>query len=344
MPLLIAAGVVALAVAIAELPRIKDFHDSAPRTRRGHRLEAALRRAGARGVRCLAQRRVPVREQRPAACSSGGSSPPSGWSRLVFATAWWFARRRRRSPGRRRGRRAHLPATVCRAGLYVEAKALAVPASLIMAFILGALLLKPEDVDETAIEPAVPDPDAADDPDAARRARRAAEPSGRPRLRTVIAVPFIALAAYSSFLALRDAVVAPDDRFSELGAPRRGRGLVGARPDQRPLHRLLPARRRGAEPREERRAADPGAAREGVPPAGGLRLRIRERPRRLRLRGHHRRRLPERRAARTSRRSSAPTPTCSGSGTASTPFSGCSPRRPGRAGSCAATTRSSSAS
>ena len=34
----------------------------------------------------------------------------------------------------------------------------------------------------------------------------------------MIAVPFIALAAYSSFLALRDAVIAPSDRFDELEA------------------------------------------------------------------------------------------------------------------------------
>ena len=88
-----------------------------------------------------------------------------------------------------------------------------------MAFILGALLLRPEDVEAGAEPEAEPEPEPAD-PAEARARRRAAEPSGRPSLRTVIAVPFIILAAYSSFLALRDAVVAPDDRFQELKALR----------------------------------------------------------------------------------------------------------------------------
>ena len=110
--------------------------------------------------------------------------------------------------------------TVWKGGLYVEAKAVAVPAALVMAFILGALLLRPEDVDETAAEPAEPEPDTPPTPTRRGARRRAAEPSGRPSLRTVIAVPFIVLAAYSSFLALRDAVVAPDDRFKELKALR----------------------------------------------------------------------------------------------------------------------------
>ena len=71
--------------------------------------------------------------------------------------------------------------TLAVAGLYVESKALLVPAAVVMAFIVGALF----------------DPLA-----------------GRGRL--MIAIPFVALAFYSSFLALRDAVVAPQDRFDEL--------------------------------------------------------------------------------------------------------------------------------
>jgi hypothetical protein len=72
--------------------------------------------------------------------------------------------------------------TVVNGDLYVEAKALAIPASLIMLLILPALLSR----------------------------------DGGGRLRQGLAVVFIGVAAYSSFLALRDTVVAPPDRFDEL--------------------------------------------------------------------------------------------------------------------------------
>ncbi len=104
-----------------------------------------------------------------------------GLAALGLAVVWWL----------RRGEIALLAAlaavgviylgAVAVAGLYVESKALLVPAPVVMAFIVGALLH--------------PEP-------------------GKARL--VIAVPFVAVAAYSSFLALRDAVVAPPDRFEEL--------------------------------------------------------------------------------------------------------------------------------
>ena len=66
-------------------------------------------------------------------------------------------------------------------GLYVQAKAVVIPASLVMLIVLLALF-----------------------------SPGGAWPKG------AFAVVFVALAAYSSFLALRDAVVAPDNRFHEL--------------------------------------------------------------------------------------------------------------------------------
>ena len=131
---------------------------------------------------------------------------------------------------------------------------------------------------------------------AARPPRRGAQ---RPaRLRTVIAVPFIVLAAYSSFLALRDAVVAPDDRFDELKAFRdevAGKPVLDLTSD-----RYFDYYLRGAEVRSPAKNAEEQVRRpagQGAAPAGRLRLGLRERHGLLRLRGHHRRRLPERRAA-----------------------------------------------
>jgi hypothetical protein len=67
-------------------------------------------------------------------------------------------------------------------GLYILAKAVVVPASVVMLLVLAALL---------------------------------APGGGWPK--RIFAVVFIALAGYSTFLALRDAVIAPDDRLQQLG-------------------------------------------------------------------------------------------------------------------------------
>jgi hypothetical protein len=123
-----------------------------------------------------------------------------------FAAWWWL----------RRGDVA-LPAAIATAllvylwtlhsaGLYVEAKALQVPAALIMLFILGALLLP-----SARLRRGAPPAELEVEPGPPGSARGIG-------LRALIAVPFIALAAYSSFLALRDAVIAPKDRFDELAA------------------------------------------------------------------------------------------------------------------------------
>ena len=97
------------------------------------------------------------------------------------ATVWWMRRADFALPAAIGAVALVYLGTLATSGLYVQSKALLVPAAVVMAFILGALL-------------------------------------GREggRLRLLIAVPFIALAAYSSFLALRDAVVAPRDRLDEL--------------------------------------------------------------------------------------------------------------------------------
>jgi hypothetical protein len=92
--------------------------------------------------------------------------------------------------------------TLVEAGLYVQAKALAVPASLVMLLIVGGLL------------------QPAQDPGTVRRSsepRRRSPRRRRSPLRGALAIVFVAVAAYSSFLALRDAVVAPNEHADELG-------------------------------------------------------------------------------------------------------------------------------
>ncbi len=230
LPLLIAGAVVLLAVAIAELPRLKDFYDSNAVdivSGTASKLRYAVPAPESLGV-------WPSGEFLLGTSESGLKAwwlfAAIGLVAFVFSIRWWFARRDAAFLAGIAAAGLVYLYSIARAGLYVEAKALAVPASLIMAFILGALLLKPEvaEGDPIAGEHDGGDHDGSEagtaeapqhepaDPDEARRARRAAEPSGRPSLRTVIAVPFVLLAAYSSFLALRDAVVAPDDRFTEL--------------------------------------------------------------------------------------------------------------------------------
>ena len=127
-----------------------------------------------------------------------------------YAALWWVRRRDLAIPMGVTGSAVIYLGTLVAAGRYVEAKALAVPAALIMAFILGALLL-PERERSRAPGPELP-PGASEQERrrAEREARRRAEARGAPfGLRTAFAIVFIALAGYSSFLALRDTVVAP---------------------------------------------------------------------------------------------------------------------------------------
>ncbi|MSO42544.1 MAG: hypothetical protein EXQ70_11780 [Solirubrobacterales bacterium] len=84
--------------------------------------------------------------------------------------------------------------TLNKGGLYIQSKALVVAAPLVMLVIVRGLL-----------EPA---PEGA-------RAR------GPSMVRAGLAAAFVAIAAYSSFLALRDAVVAPSEHADELGRLRK---------------------------------------------------------------------------------------------------------------------------
>ena len=172
-------GVLFLALVITEIPRIRDFFDSGAVdtiTNTDSKLRFAVSPLELLG-----------------AWPSGefllGNSELDPWQlfgavgviAFVVAAIWWL----------RRGDVA-LPAavvtvavvylgTLAVAGLYVESKALLVPTTVVMAFIVGALFSR----------------------------------EGSP-LRLLIAIPFVVIAAYSSFLALRDAIVAPQDRFDEL--------------------------------------------------------------------------------------------------------------------------------
>jgi hypothetical protein len=108
-----------------------------------------------------------------------------GLAGLVIGLVWWI------------GRRDYaVPATVISAlvvylatkyiengGLYILAKAVVVPASVVMLMVLTALLTP-----------------------------------GGGWAKRIFAVAFIGLAAYSSFLALRDTVIAPDHRLQELSS------------------------------------------------------------------------------------------------------------------------------
>jgi len=105
-----------------------------------------------------------------------------GMAGLAFGLAWWVSKRDFAVPA------ALLSGIAIYAylrwvrdgGLYIQAKAVVVPASLVMLLVLFALFAP-----------------------------------GGGRLKRGFAAIFIGLAAYSSFLALRDVVVAPDHRFHE---------------------------------------------------------------------------------------------------------------------------------
>ncbi len=105
-----------------------------------------------------------------------------GVAAVLFGVAWWVARRELAVPAALvAGAAVYLGTQVIDTGLYVQAKALVIPASLVMLVVVAALF---------------------------------SPGGGWPK--RVFAAVFVALAAYSSFLALRDAVVAPDNRFHEL--------------------------------------------------------------------------------------------------------------------------------
>lgn len=108
-----------------------------------------------------------------------------GLAGLAFGLIWWIARTDYAVPAAViSGLLVYLATKyIQNGGLYILAKAVVVPASVVMLLVVTALL----------------------------------SPGGGWAKRVFAAV-FVALAAYSSFLALRDAIVAPDHRLHELAA------------------------------------------------------------------------------------------------------------------------------
>jgi hypothetical protein len=105
-----------------------------------------------------------------------------GLAALAFGVVWWVARRDLAVPSAVvAGIAAYIGTQIIDTGLYVQAKAVVIPASVVMLMVTFALFTPG---------------------------------GGWPK--RIFAILFVALAAYSSFLALRDAVVAPDNRFHEL--------------------------------------------------------------------------------------------------------------------------------
>jgi hypothetical protein len=101
---------------------------------------------------------------------------------LAFGLVWWVGRRDLAVPSALvAGIAIYIGTQIVDTGLYVQAKAVVIPASLVMLIVLVALF---------------------------------SPGGGWPK--RVFAAVFVTLAAYSSFLALRDAVIAPDNRFGEL--------------------------------------------------------------------------------------------------------------------------------
>ena len=138
---------------------------------------------------------------------AGTTGPPAwvlfgllGLAALVVAVPWWVRRGSLAVPLGVLGAGVIYLGTVATAGLYVEGKALAVPASLVMLLIARPLL------------------DWRREPSGAGEAEPTASSWGIARV--ALAAAFIAVAAFSSFLALRDAVVAPNEHADELGEMR----------------------------------------------------------------------------------------------------------------------------
>ena len=210
-----------------QIPRIMDFLDAGiVGTVIGHRLEAALRPQPARRpLGRLAERRVPA--SAPAigldAWQLFGALGLIGFG---YAALWWVRRRDLALPAALRGVAVVYLGTLVAAGRYVQAKALAGAG--------GA----DHGVDRRGAArhggrragAGVSRSPSSSSP-ATRASSRCATPWSRPTT------------ASRSSSALRDA----------------GGGLVGPRPHQRPLHRLLPAGRGGLQPSEERRAAHRGS-------------------------------------------------------------------------------------
>jgi hypothetical protein len=105
-----------------------------------------------------------------------------GLAALAFGVVWWVGRRDLAIPSALvAGIAVYVGTQVVNTGLYVQAKAVVLPASLVMLIVLFALL---------------------------------SPGGGWPK--RIFAVIFVGIAGYSTFLSLRDAVIAPGNRLHEL--------------------------------------------------------------------------------------------------------------------------------
>jgi hypothetical protein len=180
--MLIGAAVVLLALAATQIPRLIDFYNSGifgEVRNTASKLRFPINPFEALGV-------WPSGEFTFGADSTFGLDAwwiyaALGTIALVIALVWWVRRDDLTLPAAFAGSLLVYLATVVEGGRYVQLKAITVPAALIMLLIVGALLAR----------------------------------EGGTR-RIWLAVPFMAIAFYSSFLGLRDSVVAPTQRFDEL--------------------------------------------------------------------------------------------------------------------------------
>lgn len=134
---------------------------------------------------------------------------------LAIAVAAWLRRGSLALPLALVGAGVIYAGTLVDAGLYVQSKALAVPSPLVMTIILGGLLglaaRRPSD-DRPGGATGTAGVPGGTGPVEGRRTP--------PTAALVLAGAFAAVAAYSTFLALRDAVVAPNERAEELAVLR----------------------------------------------------------------------------------------------------------------------------
>jgi hypothetical protein len=195
---LLTLGALFAVLVISEIPRIIDFFDTGA-VDTINSVDSKLR---------FAVSPLELLGAWPSGEFTLGTSQLDGWQiygavglvAFGFAALWWWRQRDFALPSAVIATLIVYLGTLAVSGLYVQSKAVLVPTAVVMAFILAALL---------------------------------AREGGT--LRWVIAIPFIALAGYSSFLALRDTVIAPRDRLEELESLRpeiEGKAVVALNSDR----------------------------------------------------------------------------------------------------------------
>ncbi len=137
-----------------------------------------------------------------------GTSGPPAWAlfaaigllALAYATLWWLRRGSLAIPLGVAAAGAIYLGALARAGFYVQAKALAVPAALVMLMLVASLLTPGREAEVGR--------------------RRQPAPGSARWARYALAAAFAVVAASSTFVALRDAIVAPNTHANELNAIR----------------------------------------------------------------------------------------------------------------------------